>query len=325
MNSTDTLKVTRRHAIQAVAASAVAATFGTQSQTAIAASAANGIRKGLQLIHLSYWPAASVTRLTNVLTESNAPAAIELTFCPFIDGSSAPPSFFQNARTVVDRLRNTNRTVSLVAYLSFQATGIDFNKAIATRFDDAIATRAKQFADEFASTYASRCILTVAPSLEDMGSTADFVRWVGILKNNIPANLRAKIQLRRSNNLSTSLGSLGNHGFAPNVTTEQHGAKNSNPNVYSNDGNLVYWPDNKESATSLIGGSTPTYALSDFIGYANKSSTTNTVNLWRPAYNHLRSIVENGVVKYTRVERVLGSDSFTTVEQNVARRFLGMA
>ena len=298
------------------------AVFGTTSHAAP--------RRGLNVILLPHWSPRSVDNFLNVFKDSSGRCSrgsfseIELGFLPF---QYNPQTNFVNARSIANCFRSGGKIVHINVFLSFHASG--------SNNDGEIVQNAANFNANFLRQYFNLVRISISPSLEDKGTDADFARWANIIASQLDTDKIGQVNLHRSPDPRESRG-LNNSTRCFNgkcfggTRREFHGGINQNGEVYSNDGNFVFYPNptsngNVERFNSLLGfNPSPQYTLSDFINQTNRSN--NAVLLWRPAYNILRRYAQNGQVYFTQDGRDL-SDAQTSInstEQAVLRAFFGI-
>lgn len=286
-------------------------------------------RKGLQLVLLPHWSAASIENFLSVFRDidgqySKGPSEIEIAFAPYLYN---PGNSYKNAQDIINAFRQSGKKVYVTVHLSFHAEK--------TSKDHEISLNARDFGNTFlmanrGDIMADKLIVSVCPSLEDIGSDADFKRWASSVASELSdANLRGKIYLRRSGIKShvfpnEHLGFRGRQNEIHGEVPDERWA------AYSNDGNLVYYPD-REVETSLKtdcdgGNPLPRYSLTKFIDLTNKTNI-GTILLWRPAYNLLvRGKDTQGNITYTKCNRDLSDSqtSFNSIEKRVLKNFLNI-
>jgi hypothetical protein len=288
-------------------------------------------RKGAQIVLLANMSDTSINNLLAVFKDRQGrctlgPREIEIGFAPFtlFKNRVSGRSRYYNAERVAEALLAGGHVVSLTLHLSFHAKNTDLAAVHAAARD--YRTRL------FLRKYADRCNLALSPSLEDYLEDREIESWARSLERWISRDLLPKIAFRRSPD-GRSRTALPSKGKFRAVQLELHGEITSSPNVYSNDGNLVYYPDGDEDQDSLredngaVNRRTP-YRLEEFTAAADQSP--NAFLLWRPAYNMLRKYRRSGSSgpwNYTRAGRDLsdGFGSFGQVEIRVLRSFLGIA
>jgi hypothetical protein len=289
-------------------------------------------RKGLNVILLPHWSARSVENFLNVFKDSSGKCSkgsfseIELGFLPY---EFSPTTNYVNARSIINCFRSGGKRVYVNIFLSIHADGSAKNTEI--------GNNAVNFNSNFLRDYYNLISISVSPSLEDQGSDLDFSSWANIVVSKIDSDKIGRINLQRSpdpyvrngNGVTISSNCFSGKCFG-GTRKEFHGAINQSGDVYSNDGNFVYYPNqtsngNVERGNSLLGlNPSPQYSLNDFVSRTNSSS--NTVLLWRPAFNILRRYAQNGQVYFTKDGRDL-SDAQTSInstEQAVLRAFFGI-
>ena len=319
-------------------------------------------RRGLQLVLLSHWSPQSVDNFLKTFESSPGSRIcskgsfneIELGIFPYSynDPNNAdnviptPSNKYGDAITITDCFINGGKRVYVTVFLSFHAPN--------NGNDAGISSNAKTFNDSFLRQYYNdssrpqyynKATISVSPSLEDNGTNSQFTAWSSSVASRIDSDKIGLVYLQRSpDKTNNNTGIIGNCESGERMNrcfggklffgtkTEYHGEFNQRGDVYSNDGEFVYYPistnGRMEKEDSLISSNPYTpYTLADFINRTNSAENPTdpdkSVLLWRPAYNLLRRYVEGNQIFFTRNGRSF-SDTQTSInstELNVLTQF----
>lgn len=274
--------------------------------------------KGLQLILVSNWHPRSVDRLLAAFKDAHGrytrgPSRIEISFAPYIYPAALPR--YQNAQKIIDAFTASGKSVTANVFLTFHTPQRDSAADI--------ERNARDFNNTFLRPNSAnqRLTICVSPSLEDYGTDSEFRQWVDRVANQLDANLRGRVYLRRSGIRSQRISP--DRRFR-GVQSEYHGAVTTSGTHYSNDGNFVYYTAGNEDRNSVSSSGEPRYSLNDFL--SRTAGNTNTVLLHRPAYNVARKYMKNGRAYFDFNGRdfLNRCDCFDGTEQAVVRQFLGI-
>jgi hypothetical protein len=341
-------------------------------------------RRGIQAVFLTHWSTKSCDNLVAVLSESNAPIEFEIMFCPYIKSRTVTDGKYNKPIYVIEKILESNKTINLVVTVHIgyhSGTGGD---NIVGEFPCTEALL-KDFYNKFFSVYASnpRVTVVLCPSLEDRYTAKEFEDSVALVgntlskiststkttlltfvtfkdKNNKDKNKVTNLRLRRNSIYNQKVdtpytiskpitlpdGSKIKNWEIGVSSRELHGKINLSAQVYSNDGNFVYFnnpQDNKDKylvkwievessiknsgQDNLKEPNTAKYKINDFISKTENSEKI--VLLWRPAYNLKNKTITKNKVVYPDNKGITertdsGETGFDQVEQEVLRLFLGM-